>query len=220
MISRPRQHPPHLLSLEREAIILLLTICTKNRKQILACDEMHSLLRDAWHFHDDYPVGRYVIMPEHIHLFVGENDSSFVSLPDWVAKWKGYVTRRWLRYADRPIWQRSFWTDNFLVQPPMSPNGFMFGGTRYAMAWLIIRMIGRSREKWSVCRGDAFPGRRVYLSVEADMFSRCRRAIELQRGMQRPSGLGVDRAGVGIPLHSQHRMRLIGGLQIVDLVFA
>jgi REP element-mobilizing transposase RayT len=33
---------------------------------------MHRLLRDAWELHDDYPVGRYVIMPEHIHLFVGE----------------------------------------------------------------------------------------------------------------------------------------------------
>ena len=93
MISRSRKHPPHLFSLEREAIILLLTICTKNRKRILACDEMHDLLRAAWDLHDDYPVGRYVIMPEHIHLFIGENMSSYASLPDWVAKWKGYVTR-------------------------------------------------------------------------------------------------------------------------------
>ena len=58
------------------------------------------------------------------------------------------------------------------------------------MAWLIIRMIGRSKGKWSVSRGDPFPGRRVYPSAEADMFCRCRRAIELQRGMQRPSDLG------------------------------
>ena len=78
MISRSRKHPPHLLSLEREAIILLLTICAKNRKQILACDEMHRLLQAAWDLHDDYPVGRYVIMPEHVHLFIGENDTSFV----------------------------------------------------------------------------------------------------------------------------------------------
>ena len=88
---------------------------------------MHSLLRDAWHFHDDYPVGRYVIMPEHIHLFVGENDSSFVSLPDWVAKWKGYVTRRWLRYEDRPIWQRSFWDRQLL------------GSAAYESKWIYVR---------------------------------------------------------------------------------
>lgn len=88
---------------------------------------MHSLLRDAWHFHDDYPVGRYVIMPEHIHLFVGENDSSFVSLPNWVAKWKGYVTRRWLRYEDRPIWQRSFWDRQLL------------GSAAYEFKWIYVR---------------------------------------------------------------------------------
>lgn len=34
------------------------------------------------------------------------------------------------------------------------------------------------------------PGRRVYPSVGPDMFCRCRRAIELQCGMQRPSDLG------------------------------
>jgi putative transposase len=86
MILLSRKHPPHLVSLEREANILLLTICTNNRKRILACDQMHRLLRAAWQVHDDYPVGRYVIMPEHIHLFIGENDSSFVSLADWVAR--------------------------------------------------------------------------------------------------------------------------------------
>jgi hypothetical protein len=47
-----RKHPPHLLSLERPATILLLTVCTKNRKRILACHEMHRLLKAAWDSHD------------------------------------------------------------------------------------------------------------------------------------------------------------------------
>ena len=127
MVLRSRKHPPHLLSLEREANILLLTICTKNRKRILACDEMHRLLRAAWDLHDDYPVGRYVTMPEHIHLFIGENDTSFVSLADWVAKWKGYVTRRWRRSEDRPIWQRSFWDRQLL------------GSAAYESKWIYVR---------------------------------------------------------------------------------
>jgi REP-associated tyrosine transposase len=127
MILGSRKHPPHLSSLERGATIFLLTICTKNRKPILDCDEMHRLLRGAWEVHDDYPVGRYVIMPEHVHLFVGQNETSFVSLADWVAKWKGYVTRRWWRSEDRPIWQRSFWDRQLL------------GSAAYESKWIYVR---------------------------------------------------------------------------------
>jgi len=124
--TQSRKHPPHLPSLDRPATILLLTTCTKNRKQILACDEMHRLVRSAWKLHDDFPVGRYVIMPEHIHLFIGENNTSSVSLPNWVAKWKGYVTRRWHRSNDRPIWQRSFWDRQLL------------GSATYESKWIYV----------------------------------------------------------------------------------
>ena len=124
--TQSRKHPPHLPSLDRPATILLLTTCTKNRKQILACDEMHRLVRSAWKLHDDFPVGRYVIMPEHIHLFIGENNTSSVSLPNWVAKWKGYVTRRWHRSNDRPIWQRSFWDRQLL------------GSAKYESKWIYV----------------------------------------------------------------------------------
>jgi len=51
-------------------------------------------------------------------------------------------------------------------------------------------MIGRSRERRSFCGGDTFPGRRVFPSAAANLSSRRRRAIELRRGMQRPSGWG------------------------------
>ena len=87
---------------------------------------MHRLLRAAWNLHDDYAVGRYVIMPEHIHLFIGENNISHVSLPNWVAKWKGYVTRRWRRSGDRPIWQRSFWDRQLL------------GSAAYEAKWIYV----------------------------------------------------------------------------------
>jgi REP element-mobilizing transposase RayT len=155
MIPQSRKHPPHLPSLERPAIILLITTCTKNRKRILACDEMYRLLRNAWKLHDDYPVGRYVIMPEHIHLFIGENNTSYVSLPNWVAKWKGYVTRRWHRSSDRPIWQRSFGIDSCLVRRRTNQNGFMFTGIPSDMAWWFARMIGRFRDKWLISGGDS-----------------------------------------------------------------
>ena len=78
--------------------------------------------------HDDYPVGRYVILPEHINVFIGENNTSFDSVADWVAKWKGYVTRRWRRFSDRPIWQRSFWDRQIL------------GAEVYESKWIYVHL--------------------------------------------------------------------------------
>jgi len=124
---------------------------------------MHDLLRNAWKLHDDYPVGRYVIMPEHVHLFIGENNRSYVSLPNWVAKWKGYVTRRWHRVSDRPIWQRSFWDRQLLGAAAYESKWIYVHWIPSDTVWLFTRMIGRFRERWLNCGGDS-RGRRVYPS--------------------------------------------------------
>jgi putative transposase len=104
-----RQHPPHLTPLDREMVILLLTVCTKDRRKILAHEWAHQLIRRSWMLCDDYPVGRYVIMPEHIHAFVGEGILARYRLENWVASWKSFVSRRWPNVREKPIWQRSFW---------------------------------------------------------------------------------------------------------------
>jgi putative transposase len=85
------------------------TVCTKYRRKILANPTAHALLREGWKAYNDFPVGRYVILPDHIHLFVGDSDVAPYGLERWVGAWKAYVSRRWPRAEDKPIWQRSFW---------------------------------------------------------------------------------------------------------------
>jgi len=109
MLLPDRKHPPHLTPLDREAVILLLTVCTKNRRKILAHEWVHELIRESWTLRGDYSVGRYVIMPEHIHAFVGEGSLARYRLENWVAAWKSFVSRHWLDIDEKPIWQRSFW---------------------------------------------------------------------------------------------------------------
>ena len=109
MILPNRKHPPHLPSLEAATPTLLVTVCTKHRRKILANATAHALLREAWETYDDFSVGRYVILPDHIHLFVGDSDVARYGLDRWVGAWKAYVSRRWPSDVDRPIWQRSFW---------------------------------------------------------------------------------------------------------------
>jgi len=109
MILPDRKHPPHLPSLRSFSAILLVTVCTKNRRKLLANRNAYDLLLEAWNVYDDFSVGRYVVLPDHIHLFVGDNELAPRDLPHWVGAWKAYVSRRWPNQAEQPIWQRSFW---------------------------------------------------------------------------------------------------------------
>jgi len=73
--------------------IVFVTICTKNRRPILANDEMHLRIRAAWMHAGAWLVGRYVIMPDHIHLFASPSGREGVSFDAWMKYWKSQVTR-------------------------------------------------------------------------------------------------------------------------------
>lgn len=106
-----RKHPPHFPATERfnTSIIVFLTVCTKSKKKILANDEAHKLLTTAWQTRPTWVVGRYVLMPDHIHLFCAPGDLNPPPLTDWVEFWKSYVARKWFDRSQSPIWQRQFW---------------------------------------------------------------------------------------------------------------
>ena len=80
-----RKHPVHLEVHDRRdtPIIVYLTVCTKRRKPILANPAAHELLRASWREARLWLVGRYVIMPNHLHLFcapaIDYGGTSFVS---------------------------------------------------------------------------------------------------------------------------------------------
>ena len=111
MESDGRKHPVHLASRERfnTPIIVFVTVCTKQRKQVLANEESHQLLREAWTLKTSWIVGRYVIMPDHIHLFCAPGTLPPVPLPPWVKSWKSHAARFWRKPQEAPIWQRHFW---------------------------------------------------------------------------------------------------------------
>jgi REP element-mobilizing transposase RayT len=92
-----------------EPIIVFLTVCTKDRKEILATKEVHEHLVDSWREARSWLVGRYVIMPDHVHLFCAPADLHPQALPQWVSFWKSRSAQHWPRPNERPIWQRDFW---------------------------------------------------------------------------------------------------------------
>jgi REP element-mobilizing transposase RayT len=66
-----RKHPKHGLKLPdvEQTLIVFLTVCTKDRRPWLASEEVHQLLRETWQSSTAWLIGRYVVMPDHIHLF-------------------------------------------------------------------------------------------------------------------------------------------------------
>jgi REP element-mobilizing transposase RayT len=106
-----RKHPAHFPVTERHntAIIVSVTVCTKNRKRILADTHVRELLCAAWQTQPIWLVGRYMIMPDHVHFFCAPAELIPRALTKWMSFWKSHAARHWPRPGDAPIWQRHFW---------------------------------------------------------------------------------------------------------------
>jgi REP element-mobilizing transposase RayT len=84
---------------------------------VLARPEIAEILTEEWRYARDrhgWAVGRYVIMPDHVHFFCrAEHESK--TLSQFVGAWKGWSSRR-ARAILRPrpaaaatkLWQREF----------------------------------------------------------------------------------------------------------------
>ncbi len=104
-----RKHPAHHAFVEEnnKSIILFLTVCTHHRKAVLANEHMHNALLEAWESAEQWRVGRYVIMPDHIHLFCSPTHRESENVAKWTAYWKRLVSRNLSEL--QPIWQRDCW---------------------------------------------------------------------------------------------------------------
>jgi putative transposase len=109
----------HLRRLDRiwlEPAIFFVTTCTRNRRAILASEQVAGILIDKWRSarqRHSWHVGRYVIMPDHVHLFCAP-DAGAASFLQFVGGWKRWTSRRISNLprtasaATGPIWQREF----------------------------------------------------------------------------------------------------------------
>lgn len=101
-IHQPVVHRPHTPP------IIFLTVCARGRRPILARDDAAAAIVTAWRGAKSWAVGRYVIMPDHVHCFCSPADEE-VRLARWVQYWKALASRLWPQRHERPVWQRDFW---------------------------------------------------------------------------------------------------------------
>jgi hypothetical protein len=81
-----RKRPAHFPAVESgfRSIIIFLTLCTKARRPLLANDATTKLIVDAWSVASFWLVGRYVILPDHLHLFCAPNTFPEQPLKNWI----------------------------------------------------------------------------------------------------------------------------------------
>ena len=123
------QPPRRLDRIFSDAPLYFVTCCTYRKRPKLANDEVHKAFvgfaeRAASEF--DVAVGRYVIMPDHLHLFVaGPNE---FHLGAWVGVLKRTLAKP-LPKSDSldPLWQRGFF------------DHLLRGDESYAQKWDYVR---------------------------------------------------------------------------------
>jgi putative transposase len=111
-----RGRPTHLPAWERpnRPIVQFVTVCTQDRAPLLANDEAHVLLRQLWSEHTLYQVGRYMVMPDHLHFFCIPGSWPPEPLSRWVQFWKSAAARAWPERGIK-VWQRGFWDVQILT---------------------------------------------------------------------------------------------------------
>lgn len=90
-----RKHPSHNSVRERgfRSTILFVTVCTNGRAPILADIQMQCKILTAWVNAANWIVGRYVIMPDHIHFFCAPSKYPAPDFHKWMKFWKRLSTQ-------------------------------------------------------------------------------------------------------------------------------
>ena len=101
-------HLPHVIPFAKYPLYYF-TACVEHRRAILACELAKGILVDIWRNsagHDGWFVGRFMIMPDHIHFFASPAACA-KSRADWCKTWKSIASRRIMKSmgVPAPIWQ-------------------------------------------------------------------------------------------------------------------
>jgi REP element-mobilizing transposase RayT len=92
--------------------VYFLTCCTRQRQRVLASPAAATVLVEAWRAAprlSGWMVGRYVIMPDHVHFFATPHAEA-KPLGAWLRDWKRWTARQLEAAAGvtPPVWQAEF----------------------------------------------------------------------------------------------------------------
>jgi len=88
------------ISLSKPTIVFV-TVTTKNRERWVAHENVLQTILSAWREAEAWVVGRYVLMPDHLHFFCCPRHPEGLPLNRWMTFWK----RRFTQIAANPAWK-------------------------------------------------------------------------------------------------------------------
>ena len=104
-----RKYPSHPSPVERanEPIVLFVTVTLADKSYKLASEESHKAILQAWECSDQWNVGSYMIMPDHLHFFCIPGVLHPLGIERWCKYWKGQYRR--ICNIKSTIWQMDCW---------------------------------------------------------------------------------------------------------------
>lgn len=91
--------------------LYLITCCTRNRRPVLANPAVAQVLVTSWREAEavhGWLVGRYVIMPDHVHFFATPLADRAKTLSKFIECWKRWTRRELQKQGIAIGWQREF----------------------------------------------------------------------------------------------------------------
>jgi REP-associated tyrosine transposase len=101
--------PPRLRRIFNHDPLFFITFCTHERKKLLASDAVDAAFvafASQANSQRNIAVGRYVIMPDHVHFFVRGSDD--FQLGPWIGRLKQVLAKQIALTETLPTWQRGF----------------------------------------------------------------------------------------------------------------
>ena len=82
---------------DNRSIMLYVTVVTEKRMPVLSSREIHDIIISSWKAADLWFVGRYMIMPDHIHFFCAPSSYPPPDFHRWMAYWKSLAAKAYWR---------------------------------------------------------------------------------------------------------------------------
>ncbi|MDB5335934.1 MAG: hypothetical protein JWN70_1553 [Planctomycetaceae bacterium] len=102
-----RSYPAHGVKLiDGQPTVIFDTICTKDRTPWLANQEVHTTLKEVWQEAEAWLMGKYVVMPDHVHFFAWYT-RSMIKYEGWVRYWKSQFSKKYKHPECE--WQVNHW---------------------------------------------------------------------------------------------------------------
>ncbi len=135
-----RKSLPHLPCMEfpNQTIIQYVSCNVEGRRPLLANAEIHQLLIQGWRKANHWIVGRYVIMPDHLHFFCAPIKVPITPFKQWMEFWRAGVTRSWPRPKEKPVWQKDFF-DRQLRRGESYRQKWLYVSANPVRAGLVVR---------------------------------------------------------------------------------